>query len=156
GAGEHVRAVGDGVFEATLGELGVMLDADATLARASAIGHKGSPLRRLRDALRARRHRVDIEPVWAVDEARAREALAAVASAAQRDAIDAKIDLDRHEKTAEREGEEIDVDASLEALRAASYGDDQTSIELAVRARSPRVTAADLAMVDVSKVVASH
>jgi len=45
-----VRALGDGVFEVAGADLGLGLDVDATLARAKAVGHSGSVIRRVERA----------------------------------------------------------------------------------------------------------
>ncbi|MCC6556724.1 MAG: VanW family protein, partial [Polyangiaceae bacterium] len=144
----------DRVFEVTLGEAGVEIDVEATLEQARRIGHEGPLIRRLKEAARARRGEVEVPLAWRVDEARARELLATIAPRVRRAAVDARLDMARKEKVADVPGRELDVAASIEALRAAAHEDEET-VDLVTRHVSAAVTLADLTRVDVTRVVSS-
>ncbi|WP_437303110.1 VanW family protein [Sorangium sp. So ce388] len=140
---------------ATLGEAGVEIDVGETLAAAERVGHEGPWARRIREARRARRGEIDVPLVWAVDEERARALLERLAPQVYRVPVDARLDLANRRKIPERAGRELDVDASLRALRAGTY-EEEERIELAVRYTAPHVAVADLVSVDVTRVVAAY
>ncbi len=139
----------------TLGEVGVAIDVGETLAAAQRVGHEGPWARRLREARRARRGGIDVPLVWAVDEARARALLERLAPQVYRMPADARLDLANRRKIPEQAGRELDIDASLAALRAGDH-DDEELIELPVRYIAPAVGVDDLVSVDVSRVVAAY
>ncbi|WP_437874763.1 VanW family protein [Sorangium sp. So ce513] len=143
---------------ATLGEAGVEIDVDATLAEAQRVGHEGSWARRLREARRARRGQIDVPLVWSVDEDRARALLERLAPRVYRIPRDARLDLANRRKIPEQAGRELDVEASLKALRAAAHDgcEEEERVELAVRSIAPAVVVDDLVNVDVSRVVAAY
>lgn len=139
---------------ATLAEVGVEVDVEATLARAALVGHEGSWARRLREARRARRGEIDVPLVWSFDEERARAFFNDLAPRIHRAPVDARLDLANRRKIPEQPGRELDVERSIEALRAGRYDEDER-VELATRSVAPAVTVADLVDVDVSRIVAS-
>ncbi|WP_437313638.1 VanW family protein [Sorangium sp. So ce385] len=154
--GRLVRLRHDDVdLTATLGEAGVEVDVGETLAGARRVGHEGPWARRLREARRARRGEIDVPLVWAVDEARARAFLERLAPQVFRIPVDARLDLANRRKIPEQAGRELDVDASLAALRAGDHEDEEL-IELAVRYTTPKITVDDLVSVDVSRIVAAY
>ncbi|WP_437669970.1 VanW family protein [Sorangium sp. So ce131] len=140
---------------ATLGEAGVEVDVAATLAAASVVGHEGPWSHRIREARRARRGEIDVPLVWSVDEVKARALLERLAPQVYRAPVDARLDLANRRKIPEQPGRELDVEASIEALRAGEHGEEET-IALEVRHLSAAVVVADLVSVDVSKVVAAY
>lgn len=144
----------DTLFESTLGEAGVEIDVDATLAQARPIAHQGSVFRRLREAERARRGEIDVPLVWSVDPARARALLATFAPAVARAPVDARIDLAKHAKIPDVPGAALDVEASLAELVKGAHEDEEI-IPLIVRSTDAKVTVADLARVDVERVVSA-
>lgn len=154
--GRVVRLRHDDVeITATLGEAGVEVAVDETLAAAQLVGHEGPWMRRLREARRARRGEIDVPLVWAVDEQKARAFFERLAPQVYRTPVDARLDLANRRKIPEQAGRALDVDASIAALRAGEHGDEEL-IELAVRQILPEVEVADLVSVDVTKVVAAY
>ncbi|WP_437973115.1 VanW family protein [Sorangium sp. So ce295] len=140
---------------ATLGEVGVEVDVDETLAAARRVGHEGPWARRLREARGARRGEIDVPLAWAVDEPRARAFLERLAPQIYRAPVDARLDLANRRKIPEQAGRALDVEASIAALRAGEHGDEEL-VELAVRQILPQVVVADLVSVDVTRVVAAY
>ncbi|WP_437954943.1 VanW family protein [Sorangium sp. So ce119] len=143
---------------ATLGEAGVEVDVGETLAAAQRVGHEGPWARRIREARRARRGAIDVPLVWAVDEDKARALLERLAPEVYRAPRDARLDLANRRKIPEQAGRELDVDASLKALRAGAHEsyEEEERIELAVRTIAPAVVVDDLVSVDVTRVVAAY
>lgn len=146
---------GDQSFLATLGEAGVEIDVDATLKRAAQIGHAGPLMYRLHESERARDGKIEVPLVWSVDEARAKALFATYAPALARAPKDARLDLDKHLKLADVPGQELNVDASLAELQKGMH-DDEGAVELVTREIPAKVTEADLARVDITKVVSSY
>jgi hypothetical protein len=109
------------VFEATLGEAGVEIDVAATLERAAAIGHAGTMYRRLREAREARAGKIDVPLVWRVDQARALALMERLAPQVYEAPIDARIDMERHNKVPDVVGKALDEIplAELESMLAA-------------------------------------
>ncbi|AUX24387.1 vancomycin resistance protein [Sorangium cellulosum] len=145
----------DVALTATLGEAGVEVDVAATLAAAERVGHEGPWLRRIREARRARRGEIDVPLVWSLDEQRARALFERLAPQVYRAPVDARLDLANRRKIPEQPGRELDIEASIEALRAGSH-DEEEVVTLAVRPIAPAVVVSDLVNVDVSKVVAVY
>lgn len=140
---------------ATLAELGVSIDVEATLARAKEVGHEGPLLRRLKEASRARRGQIEVPLVWAVDEQKARAFLQEnIAPRVHRAPVDARLDLAARTKIADQPGQELDVEKCLEALRAGAHEDEEI-LDLPTRHLSADVTLADLTRVQVDRVVAA-
>lgn len=142
-------------FTATLGEAGVEVDVAATLAAAERVGHEGPWSRRIREARRARRGEIDVPLVWSFDEGRARAFFERLAPHVYRAPVDARLDLANRRKIPEQPGRELDIEASIEALRAGSHEEEEV-VTLAVRHIAPAVAVSDLVSVDVSKVVAVY
>src|SRR5262249_4218632 len=146
---------GDRIFETTWRELGLDVDVAATRERVAAVGHRGPPWRRLRETWNARRGRIDVPLVWSLDETKAREVLSSYAPASRCDAVDARLDLDGHQRVPEVAGQTLDVEASLRALASAAHTDDEI-IELVTSSLPARVTMADLSRVDVTKLLSGY
>jgi len=142
------------VVEATLGAVGVEIDVQASLDRAGEVGHTGSLSRRLKEARLARKSEVFVPLAFWVDDAKARRFLESIAPRFQVAPVDAVLDLENKRKIEDVPGRELDIDASLAELRATSF-EDGVVIRLITRRVPAKVTALDLANVDVSQVVAS-
>lgn len=142
-------------FDATLGEVGVDVDVDATLRAAAAVGHQGSVFRRLRESEAARRGAVDVPLVFTFDEARAREKIAAFAPSVARAPVDATLDLAARTKHADVPGAALDLDASVANLRASAH-EDEDVVDLVTKPVPAHVTIDDLVKVDVEKVVSAY
>jgi len=153
--GWEVRLHRDGeIVETTLGAVGVEIDIQASLERAYAIGHTGSFARRLRETREARAGLVDVPLVFFIDDAKARRFFESIAPRFARAPVDAALDLEQKRKIEDIPGRELDIDASLAELRGATF-EDGVAIRLVTRRVPATVTTADLANVDVTKVVAS-
>jgi vancomycin resistance protein YoaR len=146
---------GDHRFQATLAEAGVEVDVAATLERAAAIGHEGSPLRRLRETARAKRGQVEVPLVWWVNRDKARALLSSFAPALHRPPVDARLDMKTRTKLAPSAGQELDVEASLEQLEQDSH-EDEATVQLITWRIPAKVSLEDLTKVDVSKTLAEY
>ncbi|UQA55304.1 VanW family protein [Polyangium aurulentum] len=145
---------GGEIIAATLGQVGVELDVHRSLERASEIGHTGSFSRRMREASAARRGEIDVPLVFFVDERKARAFFEGIAPLFARAPVDARLDLAQKQKTPDEPGRELDVEASLAALKEAAL-EDGVVVPLVTRRVPAKVTLVDLVAVDVSKVVSS-
>lgn len=139
----------------TLGKLGVEVDVAATLARALEHAQAGSIGARLRRAWVARQGETDLPLAFAVDERRAAAALEEFAPTVFRAPQDARLDLERHQRVADRPGRELDVAASVRPLELGS-AQPATVVELVTRAVPAEVTQSMLASIDVSQVLSSQ
>jgi vancomycin resistance protein YoaR len=146
---------GDRIFESTLAAAGVTLDVSATLAAMEAIGHKGSFSSRFRESERARKGQIDLPLVWTVDEARAKALIATFAESLERAPVDAKLDLVKHLKIAEIDGQSLDIDASLASLKGGTHDDDEL-VDLIVHRVAAKVSIDYVSRVDIEKVVSSY
>jgi vancomycin resistance protein YoaR len=76
-----------------------------------------------------------------------------------REPVSARLDLDKHETIAEKEGRYIDADATLTRLEASARGralGDFVTIEVPVAAFAPRISSAFLKSLDISTVLAEY
>lgn len=138
-----------------LGDVGVTIDVEATLAAAEKIGHQGSTLHRFGEARRARRGAVDVPLVWKVDEAKARLALSAFGPELYRAPVDARIDLTQHTRWPDEPGRELDVEATLAELIKGSHEDEEV-VDLLTRRVRAKITAEQLTSVNIEKVVSAY
>lgn len=145
----------DRIFETTLAAAGVTLDVAGTLAAAEAVARTGSLLSRVEQSERARKGLVEVPLVWTIDEAKARALLATYAEGLARAPIDAKVDLIKHLKIREVDGQALDVDASLASLKGGTHDDDE-KIDLIVHRVAAKVSIDDVSRVDIEKVVSSY
>lgn len=150
----HLRAE-DVTTTTTLGELGIEIDVPATLARAEQFAHRGSVVRRLREAHEARRGEVSLPLAWRFDREAARARLGAIALEVDRAPTDARLDLAARKKVPDVSGRELDVEASLAALEAGSHADEE-AIDLVVKTRPAEVRLEDLTPVNVDKLIFAH
>ncbi|MBI4699993.1 MAG: VanW family protein [Deltaproteobacteria bacterium] len=139
-------------FETTLGDLGVRIDVAATRRAATAPGHRGSLVGRLRETTQARRGELRVPLAWSFDLDAARGYLRHLAPALRREPVDARLDPAAHQKIPDEPGEELDLDASVAELRRAEP-EARAEIDLVTRVVPARVTARDLAQVDVTRVL---
>jgi vancomycin resistance protein YoaR len=159
--GEAMRArtvyfrVDHRVIEASFADAGIALDVDATFDEARQVAHEGGTLHRLREARRARRGDVDVRPTWKVDARRARALIEGLAPEVARAAVEARIDLMKHERVPDEPGRELDVEASLARLLAAHHEDHEV-VELATRAVPAKVALDRLTNVHIERVVSSY
>jgi vancomycin resistance protein YoaR len=155
----HARTVrfrhGERLFETTLAQAGVTLDVSATLAAMEAVGHRGSFMSRLRESERARKGQIELPLIWTVDEVKARALIATFAEGLERAPVDAKLDLVKHLKIAEIDGQSLDLDASLASLKAAAHDDDEL-VDLIVHRVAAKVSVDDVSRVNIEKVVSSY
>lgn len=145
----------DEIIDATLGQLGVSIDVNATLERAEQIGHTGSIIRRLRDTQKARRGEIEVPLVFFVNRERARDFLSTLSDRFYRAPIDAKLDVDNKKRIVEQEGRALDIEASIDAIAAGTHEEEET-ILLSVRSVAAAVTLNDLANVDIERVLSSY
>lgn len=95
-AGEHIILThGDESWELTRRELGLMVDLDATVAAALAVGHSGGLLDAWRERRAAAANGVQVRLSTVVREALLRDALARLAEGLSREAEPARVDFDR-------------------------------------------------------------
>ena len=146
---------GERIFETTLAAAGVTLDVSATLAAMEAVGHKGSFVSRFRESERARKGQIELPLIWTVDEVKARALIATFAESLERAPVDAKLDLVKHLKIAEIDGQSLDLDASLASLKAAAHDDDEL-VDLVVHRVAAKVSVDDVSRVNIEKVVSSY
>ncbi len=142
------------IVETTLGAVGVEIDVQASLDRAGEIGHTGSIMRRMNEARLARKGLVFVPLAFWIDDAKARRFLASIAPRFSVAPVDATLDLENKRKIDDVPGRELDIDASLAEIRAARF-QDGVILRLVTRRVPAKVTALDLAQVDVTKVVSS-
>jgi vancomycin resistance protein YoaR len=146
---------GDRSFETTLDAAGVTIDVAATLAAAETVARKGSFSSRLRESERARKGLIEVPLVWTVDDAKAKALLATFAQSLARTPVDARLDLVKHLKIPEIDGQALDVDASLASLKGGSHDDDE-KIDLIVHRVAAKVGVDDVSRVDIEKVVSAY
>ena len=145
----------DRFFETTLDAAGVTLDVAATIAAAETVGHRGSFSSRFDESERARRGLVEVPLVWSVDEAKARALLATFAASLARAPVDARLDLIKHLKVPEIDGQALDIDASLASLKGGTHDDDE-KIDLIVHRVAAKVSLSEVSRVDIEKVVSTY
>jgi len=144
----------DGVWLVPRAALGLTLDtavAEAALARPRA---PSSLLARLRAALGGPTPEpIDVPMSYELDSARAAVWLSRLAPVVHRDAVDARLDLNRHERIEARAGRELDLGASLGRIATLDAGDE---LELAFTALPPTVPTSTLVDVDPSIVLSEY
>ncbi|HTQ07911.1 MAG TPA: VanW family protein [Polyangiaceae bacterium] len=154
GEREAYLAAPEGNERTSFAELGVELDSDATLV---ALLH-AMPVRSVGERLKSL-FAVEPEPpvvplAYQVDEERAREFLGALGRRLHRTPENARLDLRGHRRVREATGRDLDVGATLRAVEDGER-DDLARFELSFVPLEPGVTQAELASVDVSRVLSS-
>lgn len=145
----------DRLFEATLDAAGVTIDVPGTLAAMAKVGHIGSFSSRFRESEQARKGLIEVPLVWTVDEAKARALFATFAQSLERAPVDARLDLVKHVKIADIDGQSLDLDASLASLKGGAHDDDEM-IDLIVHRTAAKVSVDDVSRVDIEKVVSAY
>jgi vancomycin resistance protein YoaR len=115
----------------------------------------GSFSDRLRASERARKGLIDVPLVWKVDEAKARALLATFAGSLGRAPVNARVDLVKHLKIPEIDGQALDIEASLASLKGGTHDDDEM-VDLIVHRVQAEVTVDYVSRVDIEKVVSSY
>lgn len=144
----------DGIERTSFGELGIRLDANATLV---AVLH-AMPVRGVRErvaSLFAPEPEPPVVPLaYELDEERARSFLGALGRRLHREPVNARLDLRGHRRVREASGRELDVGATLHALEDGERAD-LARFELSFVPLEPGVTQSELASVDVARVLSS-
>jgi vancomycin resistance protein YoaR len=160
-AKKKVRLVMQGeqgpVLESTLGELGLVVDVDETVAVALRVGKTGDLWTRARLARDARAGKLDVPLVTSLDRAIALPAFERLKEKQDREPVSARLDLDKHETIPEHDGRYIDADGATAKLEAAvREPGDVVEVELPVATFAPRISSAFLAKLDIHTVVAEY
>ncbi len=143
--------------ELTYADLGIDVDVAATLQAASAVGHTGSLVDRIKEARRARRGEIDVPLSYLWSEPKVRAHLEKLAERVRKEPHDAKLDIKSRSKIPDVPGRELDIELSLGAFEQADFsGVNGAVIDLSISPKRAKVTLADLANVDVEKTVSSH
>ncbi len=143
-------------FDATFGDIGGRLDHKAVLREATAVGHSGSVVRRLRETAQARNGEIDVPLRYVLDETVALRFVQRFAKPLKREPTDARLDLANHRKVPDQSGRRLDPAATVRAMRDKlldALGGAELS--LVTQSVSAKVTLNDLEDIDVSKVLAS-
>jgi vancomycin resistance protein YoaR len=152
---EVTIATPQGFHRLPLGELGAEVDVGATLREARRVLDGARGLRGWWSlARRSREGQVDIPLAFRVDRTRGATALAAFAPEVYREPQNARLDLMNHERVADVPGAELDPQTTLDALEGSSF-DQGEVIEVATRPIRAPFTLADIANIDVSKVLSA-
>jgi len=146
------------VLEATLGELGLVVDVDETVALASRLGKSGDPWSRAQTTREARAGQLDVPLRISIDGAVAFPKLDALKEVTDTEAISARLDLDKHATIPEKEGHYIDPDGTVARLE--SFARERNArtdrVELPIATFAPRISTAYLKGLDISAVLAEY
>lgn len=145
----------DLLWRIPVGELGIEVDVGKTMTEALKPGRAGRASERLHAMLAARRAETDIPLAFAIDTRKAEAALAAVAPEVRREPVNASMNLDRHERVPAIPGEELDVQATVNAILD-GFSAGQDVFKVVTRSVPAGVTTDDLGHVDITQVVASY
>ena len=149
------------ILEGTLGELGVVVDTDATLAVAKQLGRSGDVLTRAEAAKRARAGGLDVPLTVRLERKVALPRIETLKETEDTMPVSARLDLDKHQTIPEREGRYIDSDATLARIDAiahqgASGTAGETTFEVPTAKFAPRISSKFLESLDISTVVAEY
>jgi vancomycin resistance protein YoaR len=150
---EVIVSDGEGYARVPLGELGVELDVGAMMrvVRSRAEAPPGQIFNVL---LAAREGEIDVPLEFRVDHAKAEMYLAKLAPSVQKAPINARLDLMSHERINDVPGAELDVEATISRLEGLPHNEGDV-LSLATRPVKAPFTSADIANVDVSKVLSA-
>jgi vancomycin resistance protein YoaR len=137
-----------------LGELGVEVDVSATMRAIRAEAGSNDLPGALAVSRRAQDGEIDVPLRFRVDEAKARSYLEKLAPLVRREPVNARLDLMGHARISEVPGAELDAPATVERLMSLSHEGGEV-LGLATRPVKPAFTLADIASVDVSKIMGS-
>jgi len=147
-------------LEATLGELGLVVDVEETLALASRIGKNGDPWSRAQTTREARAGKIDVPLRISIDRGVAFPKLEALKELTDTEAISARLDLDKHATIPEKDGHYIDPDGTVARLegfaREAGHSGKTARVELPIATFAPRISTAYLKGLDISVVLAEY
>ncbi len=148
------------VLTSTLGELGLRVDIDETIAVATRIGKGGDPWSRAQTTREARAGKIDVPLRVRIDRDVTTPILDSLKETNDTEAVSARLDLDKHATIPEKDGRYIDQDATigrLEAFARERKNDAEPSrIELPFATFAPRISAAYLKNLDISTVMAEY
>jgi vancomycin resistance protein YoaR len=144
------------VLETSLKELGVVVDVDETIAVATRVGKSGDVLGRAEAAHAAREGKIDVPLVASIDRAVALQVIERAKEKEDTSPISARLDLDKHATIPGKEGRYIDADGAVIAVEAALRDRRTEAITVPVASFAPRISAAYLASLDISTVVAEY
>ena len=147
-------------LEGTLGELGLVVDVDETVAIATRIGKSGDAWSRAQTTREARAGNVDVPLRISIDRAVAFPKLDALKELTDVEAISARLDLDKHATIPEKDGHYIDPDGTVARLegfaREARHNAKSDRIELPIATFAPRISTACLKGLVISVVLAEY
>lgn len=144
------------VLVATLSELGLVVDADQTAVLAQRVGKDGDVITRGMVASDARDGRVDVPLSMHLDHDVAMAKLLALKETVDTSPVSARLDLDKHETIAERDGVYIDAHETIALLEIAAKNPTQRDVVLPMKTFAPRVSSAFLKSLEISTVVAEY
>lgn len=147
------------IMSTTLGDLGLVVDIDETVAVASRIGKDGDAWSRVQLTREARAGRIDVPLRLTVERAVAFPKLDALKETTDTEAVSARLDLDKHATIREKDGRYVDPDATvarLEAMARDRGAADRARVELPIATFAPRISSAYLENLDISTVMAEY
>jgi vancomycin resistance protein YoaR len=144
-----------GAVDLSFEELGLTLDVLRSIQAARQAARTPTLISRLRSQLTPEPAIDDAPLAFHFDAQRASVRLAAFAAAVSREPVDARLDLNAHERVADVPGRELDLAASLVAIAEGSR-DDGAVFHVVTRTIPARVTEDMLRAVDVARVLSSY
>lgn len=145
------------IHASTLGELGVSIDVDETVAIATRIGKDADLWSRIEIARSARAGKIDVPLRYSVDRVAALPLFDAIKEANDAQAVSARLDLDKHATIPEHDGRYVDPDGTLARLEGEiPKGRGDVAVELPVATFPPRVSSAFLKSLVIDTVVAEY
>ncbi len=145
---------GESFRRVALGDLGVEVDVGATMRAIRDEAAASNLTATVALARRAQEGEIDVPLRFRVDEAKAHSYVDKFGPIVRREPVNARLDLMGHARIPEVPGAEIDAAATVERLMTLSHEGGEV-LELATKPIKPAFTLADIASVDVSKVMAS-
>jgi vancomycin resistance protein YoaR len=146
------------VLVSKLGDLGLVVDVDETVAIASRIGKDGDPWSRAQTTREARAGHIDVPLRVSVDRSVVFPKLDALKELTDTEAVSARLDLDKHATIPEKDGRYVDPDGTVARLE--DFARDRHAkterIELPIATFAPRISTAYLKGLDISTVLAEY
>ncbi len=136
-------------------ELGIELDVDGTEQRVLSHATRGTLAARLARAHGAREGTVELPFELSFDRARARRTLEQLTEVVRRAPVDARLDMEQHQKVPDVDGAELDIDATLTAIELGERGE-LPVFDVVLRPVPARVTLAMLTEVDIGAVLGAY
>lgn len=151
----------------TLGELGLKVDVEETVALAMRVGRSGDVLSRAEVADAARAGKVDVPLRIVLQRELPFEALLALKETEDMQPVSARLDLEKHATIPEKEGRYVDADGAvarietvardvLSAARAPGSNGEAIALELPVATFAPRISSDFLKALSIETVVAEY